>query len=682
MISNTTTFCHFDPWKTGSIEYADLLLLMRKTFLHLYALSNNRVCPKQTVIRSKISHEHIETMHSPWIREASKACCSGCCPNPFPDQSHSATSSQIPGSSSAVPRHDFEVSTGSSLYPNLQFTNHESLPSLEESFSCFNKVYPQFFQTNQADKIRAQEYYHLSNSKHVCLDYIGHGLFSYSQLQSQYPESHHVASSSHSPSLEPPFFEISCKSVNLNSQLLYGAEESEFQSGIRKRIMSFMNISEADYTMVLTANQSSAFKLLAESYPFQSSQNLLTVYDYQSEAVEVMIESSKKRGANVMSANFSWPNLQIQSKKLRKKIVNKSKHKSKGLFVFPLQSRVTGSRYSYQWMSLAQENGWHVLLDASALGAKDMETLGLSLFDPEFLICSFFKVFGENPSGFCCLFVRKSSASVLKDSATVTSVGIVNLVPASGPTRTPEKPDEFPVQSSFSGPILIQHKNDEAKQKKRTLSFSEIEEVIDTSFQSASSSSSQMNSKNPKIECRSLDHADSLGLILISSRTRSLINWLVNALMSLEHPHSDKGTPAVRIYGPKIMFDRGPAVAFNIFDWKGEKIDPALVQKLADRSNISLSIGFLQHIFFSDKHEQEKEIVLGTRTCEGEGTVSSKKRHKFGCGISVVTAAIGFLTNFEDIYRVWAFVSRFLDADFLEKEKWRYKALNQQTIHI
>ncbi|XWS38427.1 hypothetical protein CRYUN_Cryun19dG0130600 [Craigia yunnanensis] len=473
----------------------------------------------------------------------------------------------------------------------------------------------------------------------------------------------------HSVSLEPPFFYISCKSVNLNSQLLHGGEESEFQSDIRKRIMAFMNISQADYTMVLTANQSSAFKLLAESYPFQSRQNLLMVYDYQNEAVEVMIESSKKRGANVMSANFSWPNLQIQSEKLRKKI----------------------------------ENGWHVLLDASALGAKYMETLGLSLFNPDFLICSFFKVFGENQSGFCCLFIRKSSPSVLKDLTTAISVGIVNLVPASGPTRIPKKSaissietkqklDEFPVRGSFSGPISIQQ-NDETtrglqrtegiKAEKKTVSFSEIEEVIDISFESAISEiTSTPQSKNSKIECRSLDHADSLGLILISSRIRNLINWLVNALMSLEHPRSENGIPAIRIYGPKIMFDRGPAVAFNVLDWKGEKIDPALVQKLADRNNISLSIEFLQHIWFSDKHEEEKEKVLETRTSEAEETVSSKKRDKFHPGISVVTAALGFMTNFEDIYRLWAFVSRFLDADFLEKEKWRYKALNQKTIEI
>ncbi|TYJ23489.1 hypothetical protein E1A91_A08G196000v1 [Gossypium mustelinum] len=395
---------------------------------------------------------------------------------------------------------------------------------------------------------------------------------------------------------EPPFFYIFYKSVNLNdSQLLYGeGEKSEFQPDIGRWIMAFMNISEANYSMVLTANQSSAFKLLSECHPFQSNQNLLTVYDYQNEAVEVMTESSKKRGANVMSADFSLPNLQIQSENLRKKIKNKR--------------------------------------------AKDMETLGLSLFNPDFLICSFFKVFGENPPGFCCLFIRKSSASILKDLATGTNiVGIMNLVPASPPISNIET--KLKVDN-----VLVQQMDDESgtEKKTKTVSFSEIEEVINTSFEPGTTETNNTpKRRNPRTECRSLDHADSLGLILISNRTRNLTNWLVNALMSLKHPNLENGNPA-------------------------DKIDPVIVQKLADRNNISLSIGFLQPIWFPDKNEEK---VLETRTSEAQ---ASKKRDTIHL----------FLTNFEDTCRLWPFVSRFLGADFLEKEKWRYKALNQKTIEV
>lgn len=120
-------------------------------------------------------------------------------------------------------------------------------------------------------------------------------------------------------------------------------------------------------------------------------------------------------------------------------------------------------------------------------------------------------------------------------------------------------------------------------------------------------------------------------------------------------------------------------MAFNVFDWKGEKVEPAMVQKLADRSNISLGNGIVKEVSFSDKNEEETEMRKERAMEEGERMDRSEKRH---CWISVVSAGIGFLTNFEDVYRVWAFVSRFLDADFVEKERWRYMALNQKTIEV
>ncbi|KAI7989889.1 Molybdenum cofactor sulfurase [Camellia lanceoleosa] len=630
-------------------------------------------------------------MQSPCIREASKACCHGCCPAPFmglPDQLQNPPPNSTTGVTATTPQYDFHAATVSSLHPHSQFTNHESLPSLGELFFNFNKSYPQYSQTILADQIRAQEYYHLSQSNHVCLDYVGNGLFSYSQQQ------FHPSSSSSSLSSNVPFFDILYKSVSLNSQILYGGEESEFESKIRKRIMGFMNISEDDYSTVFTANKSSAFKLLADSYPFHSNRNLVTIYDYESEAVEAMIKSAMNRGTCVMSAEFSWPSLRIHTRKLRKMVVSKRKKKKMGLFVFPPQSSMTGARYPFQWMSMAQENGWHVLLDATALGAKDMETLGLSLFQPDFLICSFFKIFGENPSGLACLFIKKSSASVFTTSNIATSRGIVSLVPRQSSTIELPKED-LPGPSSSSTSINLHQSEDdiseiqeiqeseELSRKHKKLSVSEILKVDNRPLNSAQSRSSEMGiSGSSELECRGLDHADSLGLILISSRARYLVNWLVNALMSLQHPHSENGLPLLRIYGPKVRIKRGPAVAFNVFDWKGEKLDPKLVQKLADRNNISLSCGFLHHLWFSDKYEEEREKQLEKRKDEQETTVGNKRKQSFHTGIYVLTASIGFLTNFEDMYRLWAFVSRFLDADFVEKERWRYMALNQTTIEV
>ncbi|CAK7337195.1 unnamed protein product [Dovyalis caffra] len=344
------------------------------------------------------------------LEEASQVCLSGCCPSPILGFSEPLNKNSKPRSTTATCRQNFATTTTSSIFPNIHFTNPESLPSLQESFNGLIKVYPQYLDTYQVDQIRAQEYNHLALSNHACLDYIGIGLFSYAQLQKHDSEKQILPSTASPQNMHIPFFSVSYKTGNLKTQLLHGGQESALESAMKKRIMSFLNISENDYSMVFTANRTSAFKLLAESYPFKTNRKLLTVYDYESEAVEAMINSSEKKGAQVESAEFSWPRLRIQSAKLRKMVERKGKKKKKtGLFVFPLHSRMTGARYPYLWMSIAKENGWHILIDACALGPKDMDSFGLSLIRPDFLICSFYKIFGENPSGFGCLFIKKST---------------------------------------------------------------------------------------------------------------------------------------------------------------------------------------------------------------------------------------------------------------------------------
>ncbi|KAI5563434.1 hypothetical protein POPTR_015G137900v4 [Populus trichocarpa] len=640
------------------------------------------------------------------LKEVSQACLSGCCPSPILGFSEPLNKISKPRSTSATCRQNFAKTTTSSIFPNTHFTNPESLPSLQESFNGFIEVYPQYSDTYQVDQTRAQEYNHLALSNHTCLDYIGIGLFSYAQLQKLDSEKQILPSASSPPqNMHIPFFSVSYKTGNLKTQLLHGGQESALESAMKKRIMSFLNISENDYSMVFTANRTSAFKLLAESYPFKTSRKLLTVYDYESEAVEAMINSSDKKGAQVMSAEFSWPRLRIQSAKLRKMVEMKSKRKKtkRGLFVFPLHSRMTGARYPYLWMNIAKENGWHILIDACALGPKDMDSFGLSLIRPDFLICSFYKIFGENPSGFGCLFVKKSTVPLLEDSV---SAGMVSLVPANKMFRLVDEfsgtdsdfehlsklglqEDELDSSNSFSGPISSQTMHSGRVEQGET---SESQTTGTTAKQKVSKTSDIVESGKSaevmrqengilEIECRGLDQVDSLGLTRISNRARCLINWMVNALLKLKHPNTGE-IPLVRIYGPRVKFDRGPALAFNLFDWKGEKVEAPLVQKLADRSNISLSYGFLHHISFSDEYEEEKATVLEKRVNGAKGTVTNKRKEKADFGITVVTVALGVLANFEDTYRFWAFIAQFLDADFVEKAKWRYTALNQKTVEV
>ncbi|KAI3988410.1 hypothetical protein MKX01_031628 [Papaver californicum] len=173
-----------------------------------------------------------------------------------------------------------------------------------------------------------------------------------------------------------------------------------------------------EYGLLFTVSRGSAFKLLAESYQFQTNKKLLTMFDYESQSVNWMAQSAKEKGAKTYSATYKWPTLNLCSTKLKKHISTKKRKKKDsavGFFVFPAQSRVTGAKYSYQWMALAQQNNWHVLLDAGSLGPKDMDSLGWSLFRPDFIITSFYRVFGTDPTGFGCLLIKKSVMASLQN---------------------------------------------------------------------------------------------------------------------------------------------------------------------------------------------------------------------------------------------------------------------------
>ncbi|KAG6672254.1 hypothetical protein I3842_16G048800 [Carya illinoinensis] len=312
-----------------------------------------------------------------------------------------------------------EFLRATALAAERSFSSVELLPSFRDAFNKFLTAYPKFQSTEKIDQLRLNEYGHLTESSaKVCLDYCGFGLLSYLQTQ-QYWES--------------SAFTLSEITANLSNHALYGgAEKGTVEDDIKCRIMDYLNIPENEYGLVFTVSRGCAFKLLAESYPFQTNKKLLTMFDHESQSVNWMAQSAKEKGAKVSSAWFKWPSMKLSSRELRKKIENKKRRKkdsAAGLFVFPVQSRVTGAKYSYQWMALAQQNNWHVLLDAGSLGPKDMDSLGLSLFRPDFIITSFYRVFGSDPTGFGCLLIKKSVMGSLQNPSGHTGSGMVRILP-------------------------------------------------------------------------------------------------------------------------------------------------------------------------------------------------------------------------------------------------------------
>ncbi|RAL40505.1 hypothetical protein DM860_006575 [Cuscuta australis] len=607
-----------------------------------------------------------------------------------------------------------EFLKATALAADRAFHTQESIPDYQESFLKFLIMYPKFQSSEKIiHQLRLNDYSHLSDPESkVCLDYCGFGLFSHHQTLHSWNTSG---------------FTLKHITANLSNQALHGgAEEGTMEHDIKVRIMDYLHIPESEYALVFTVSRGSAFKLVGEFYPFDRNRNLLTMFDHESQSVNWMAQCAKQKGAKVSKAWFRWPSLNPCSEELRKEISKRKKKKKRasavGLFAFPVQSRVTGATYSYQWMALAQQHNWHVLLDAGSLGPKDMDSLGLSLFRPDFIITSFYKVFGSDPTGFGCLLIKKSAMATLQTQPGRTGADMVRIMPELPQYHGDSLDscfdsglgfeggeDEFGCGShlpAFSGVFTSKQVRDmfldleDDSSSDRDGSSTRYEEEADSEYgysgRIGSGYSPYLNSdhsgqflsakecdfrlsrrrelrrvgrKDPEIICCHLDHVDTLGLNKTSHRLRCLANWLVTSLLQLQFPN---GGALVQIYGPKMKYERGGSVAFNVrVNRDGGLIHPETVQKLAERHGISLGVGILSHI---QQAAGDGDPAAGN--LEGVDFAPYKLMSS-GCHdrrnrlfrVEVVTATLGFLTNFEDVYKMWAFVARFLNPLFVDGEE-------------
>jgi selenocysteine lyase/cysteine desulfurase len=437
------------------------------------------------------------------------------------------------------------------------------------------------------EALRAREYARLDAQDQVYLDYTGGGLYAESQLRE------------HQELLRTGVF------GNPHSNSPTSRAATELADAARHAVLSFVNASPDEYTVVFTANASAALKLVGESFPFTTgSRCLLTADNHNS--VNGIREFARARAAEVSYLPLPRPDLRIDDAKVLAALDRAPAGKG-NLFAYPAQSNYSGVRHPLDWVTRAQERGWDVLLDASAFVPTNR--LDLSRWHPDFVAISWYKLFGY-PTGIGSLIARREALARLRRPWFAGgTIGVASVV-------------------------VPRH----------TLGEAEI------GFEDGTINYLGL----PAIEI-GLRHVASVGMPTIHRRAQFLTRWLLDRLSTLRHAN---GAPLVRLYGPADDVDRGGTISFNVLDSTGGVVDFWQVEALAADRRISVRTGCFCNAGAS-------EAARGLTAPEMEGVFALGRQPGFedlrallpGRALGAVRVSVGIATTMRDVSRFVDFVS-------------------------
>jgi selenocysteine lyase/cysteine desulfurase len=416
------------------------------------------------------------------------------------------------------------------LYLALKLPDFDAGQGRPGAMSAVLDAYPEYRTTSRLDELRATEYAYLDKQDHVYLDYTGSGLAAYAQHRAH----------------EERLANMLCgnpHSVNPTSEAATHLVEQA-----RARVLAHLKAPPGEYMVIFTPNATGAARLVGEAYPFSRRTQLVLSTDNHN-SVNGLREFARRGHARTAYVPTQAPELRIDPAVLKSVLSRRRRWDTlfgsgpggrRGLFAYPAQSNFTGVRHPLSWVGLAQKHGYDVLLDAAAY--LPTATLDLSVVQPEFMIVSWYKLFGY-PTGVGCLIARRSALARL--SRPWFSGGTIKAVAVAIPWH-----DMASDESAFED---------------GTLNFLSIPDVL-----------------------FGLDWLANIGMHVIASRVRCLTSWFLDRLRRLEH--SD-GTPMIRIYGPTDTKARGGTVAFNFLDAAGNVFDERLVAAESAAARISLRTG-------------------------------------------------------------------------------------------
>jgi selenocysteine lyase/cysteine desulfurase len=472
----------------------------------------------------------------------------------------------------------------------LQIEHAFSAESLIQAEADFCAKYPQYTTTRCLDELRHTDYARLDDTHQTYLDYTGGGVYAESQLK-QHMEmlQNNVYGNPHS--------------FNLTSMAMTKLVEQT-----RAAILRFFRADPDEYEAIFTANATGALKLVAESYPFASDSHFLICYDNHN-SVNGIREFARAKGAEVTYVPVVGDDLRCCPQELKAGL-RLGENAGNKLFAFPAQSNFSGVQHPLTLIEEAHQKGWDVLVDGAAFAPTNR--LDLSVWKPDFVPISFYKMFGY-PTGVGCLLAKRDKLAKL-------------------------------CRPWYAG---------------GTVSFASVQ--ADTHYLTPGAAGFEDGTLNylsiPAVEI-GLCHLDSIGMELIHERVMCLTAWLLDQLTRLQHTN---GNPMVQIYGPTTTECRGGTVQFNLLDRDGMLIDGFALEQLANKTDMSLrtgchcnpgtsevALGYDAKYIVSDGHVAHLSL----------GQVLERLDEKMAGAVRV---SLGIVSNFSDVFHFVAFVEGFRD---------------------
>eukprot|EP00906_Rhabdomonas_costata_P019130 RCo027875 len=457
--------------------------------------------------------------------------------------------------------------------------------SASEERQAFLRAYPAY-DAAKIDALRKREYGRLdqSSAPSVYLDYTGGSLYAeHAQLEA--------------------FTDLLKASILGNPHSINPTSQASdaLVEAAREAVAEHFHAA-GEYEVIFTLNASNAVKTVGQCYPFENGQLLMLTDNHNS--INGLREYAKAAGAAVSYVPVRKPELRASEQDVQRHLGTPSTG-GRRLFAYPAQSNFSGVQHPLEWIAQAHARGWDVLLDAAAFVPTN--ALDLSLWKPDFVDVSFYKMFGL-PTGVGALLVRKEKLSLLHRKAffggTVDYVGV-----------------------GLQTHIL---KKGHGAFEDGTLDYLNIPAVA-----------------------TGLKFLRKVGINSIHDRVQALTGWLLTQLTGLRHR---TGGAVVRLYGPATTHRRGGTVAVNFFSPRGRFVAHSELQEVFASAGVSLRYGcFCNPGAFEAASELSSSAVAEAAACR-----SSEERGQCMLRNAGVTGAVrisvGIASTFEDVQRFMAIV--------------------------